>query len=492
MRWSSGYRDSDVEYGTELYPFRFRRLSGGAIVAVSESGDHTFTSDYELHRLINDPRSIDLERLAELQSKFFVGSHNASGTLRLLASRFAAKRETVLNGPSLHVFVPTLQCDHSCRYCQVSRVLEGDGHTMSHSDLARACDSVFESPSQNITIEFQGGEPLLRFDLVRFAIERIAARNRIEKRHLRFVIASTLHQLDERMCEFFREHGVYLSTSIDGTARLHNKNRPRPTRDAYERTVAGIKMARELVSPESVSALMTTTRNSLEHPEAIVDEYVTLGFRDIFLRPMSAYGFARRNASQVGYSLKKFAKFYERALEHILKLNRQGIDFKEVSASIALNKILSPFDGGFVDLQSPTGAGLGALVYNYDGFVYPSDESRMLAEMGDMSLRLGLIGTPLSELMNSATERELIRASLVRYVPGCDQCAYQSYCGPDPVNARGQLGDVFAPVHLTSHCKRSLWLFDLLFEKLETADEWFLDLAHRWASPATGQDVGYA
>ena len=38
---------------------------------------------------------------------------------------------------------------------------------------------------------------------------------------------------------------------------------------------------------------------------------------------------------------------------------------------------------------SPAGIGLGALVYNYDGDVYASDEGRMLAEMGDHTFRLG-------------------------------------------------------------------------------------------------------
>ena len=34
-------------------------------------------------------------------------------------------------------------------------------------------------------------------------------------------------------------------------------------------------------------------------------------------------------------------------------------------------------------------SGLGALVYNYDGKVFASDEGRMLAEMGDNTFELG-------------------------------------------------------------------------------------------------------
>ena len=78
-------------------------------------------------------------------------------------------------------------------------------------------------------------------------------------------------------------------------------------------------------------------------------------------------------------------------------------------ASIILNKLLSTFDAGYVDLQSPTGAGQSVVVYNYDGYVYPSDEARMLAETGDKSLRLGRIGEALSELLNSQTQQTSLK-----------------------------------------------------------------------------------
>jgi len=40
-------------------------------------------------------------------------------------------------------------------------------------------------------------------------------------------------------------------------------------------------------------------------------------------------------------------------------------------------------------MQSPAGEAWSVLVYNYDGDVYASDESRMLAEMRDWTFRSG-------------------------------------------------------------------------------------------------------
>jgi hypothetical protein len=43
--------------------------------------------------------------------------------------------------------------------------------------------------------------------------------------------------------------------------------------------------------------------------------------------------------------------------------------------------------------RSPAGISLGALVYNYDGNVFASDEGRMLAQIGDRTLELGDLQT---------------------------------------------------------------------------------------------------
>jgi len=471
-----------------LYPFLFRRLDDAGVVAVSESGDHIFLAQRDLEQIVRHPENLPLDKVAELKSKFFIGNASESGVRRLLASRIAAKKETVLSGPSLHIVVPTLYCQHSCRYCQVSRSLVDEGYSMSLADLDAVIETIFQSPSKTLTVEFQGGDPLLRYDLVRHGIERITARNRRESRTIRIVVASTLHQLDAAMCEFFKAHRVYLSTSIDGPAALHNKNRPLPSRDSFDRTLEGIRLAQSLIGAGAVSALMTTTRESLGAAEEIVDTYVALGLKEVFIRPLSRYGFAVRNQRLLTYSNSDFYSFYRRAFERVLYWNREGVSIREVAASIALNKILSPFDGGYVDLQSPSGAGLAVLVYNYDGFVYPSDEARMLAAAGDNSLRLGRIGESLRALLGSDLQRKLTASSLSHIAPGCRDCAYHSYCGPDPINAYNQWGLFSVPAYWTQHCQHQLWLFDFLFRRLRESDGWFNELAQRWAQPYHSED----
>ena len=63
---------------------------------------------------------------------------------------------------------------------------------MTEETADKALGLIFQSPSPAIKIEFQGGEPLLNFELIRFVVERAEAINEVEKRSLQFVITTNL------------------------------------------------------------------------------------------------------------------------------------------------------------------------------------------------------------------------------------------------------------------------------------------------------------
>ncbi len=202
---------------------------------------------------------------------------------------------------------------------------------------------------------------------------------------------------------------------------------------------------------------MTTTQLSLQHPIEIIDEYVRQGFHSIFLRPISPYGFAVKTAKKTGYQLDEFLNFYRVGLEHILNINRGGYSLAEVYAKILLTKILTPYGTGFVDLQSPAGAGINVLVYNYDGDVYATDESRMLAEMGDFTFRLGNVRTHShKDIFTGDVFLDLAAASCNQSLPGCSDCAFQPYCGSDPVFNHATQGDIFGHRPTSDFCRRNM------------------------------------
>lgn len=421
-------------------------------------------------------------RYRDLESRSLLTDTGPDAWHDLERAAHATRKAFVLEGPSLHIFVVTLRCDHSCQYCQVSRAaVDASGFDMSLADALSAVDRVFDSPSENLTIEFQGGEPALRFDLVRAIVAMAQERNLLERKQLSFSMVSTLHHLSQDDLEFCRDNVIRLSTSIDGPADLHDAHRFNPTRDSHARTMAALRNAQDILGEEGVSALPTLSRRALAGPERLIDHYRELGFPSIFLRPISPYGFARKTRRAIGYDMSEFLTFYEKALDYILELNAAGEPFEETYASILLRHMLTPFHSGYVDLRSPAGAGLGVLVYNYDGQVYPADEARMAAETGDARFALGHVSRPFSELMDSLAMRWLATGSVAEVLPGCSTCAFVPYCGSDPVYHATVQGDPVGDRETSEFCFKHKSLFTLLFNRLADADPATLATFSGWA-----------
>lgn len=467
----------------ELLPFRFCDFEDEKLL-VNDGGDHAVISDADFAALVGGHLDRSSSVYLDLLGKHFVSEGDRSSAVRLQAMRIRTRKAFLAGFTKLHIFVVSLRCEHSCHYCQVSRVTsDRDRYDMNAATASRALDLVFRSPAAELKIEMQGGEPLLNFERIVQIVTEAEERNRAARRRLEFVVTSNLALLDDSMLAFFRAHGVALSCSLDGPAFIHDANRPRPGGDSHARTLEGIARARNTLGQERIGALMTTTRLSLAHPKEIVDEYVRLGFGSLFLRQVSPYGFARRAVRTTGYSTDEFLRFYVDALDYIIDLNLRGTFIAEAYAQLLLTRILTPFPTGYVDLQSPAGAAIGAAVYNYDGDVYPSDEARMLVEMGDRSLRLGNVSTDSYEqLFGGELARALVANSSVESLPGCSDCALQTFCGADPVFHYATQGD-FVPHVPTSefHRKHEFLIRHLL--KLHRSSRAIQDVFWSWVNP---------
>jgi His-Xaa-Ser system radical SAM maturase HxsB len=452
----------------QLLPFRFERING-RVLLTNLVGEHLFLTDEEFKQLSSGGLPNDSALVRRLRAKHVIREGSDELPVELLAIKARTRYRRLAEFTSLHILVASLRCEHSCPYCQVSRQSsDRDAFDMSSETAALALESAFRSPSQNIKIEFQGGEPLLNFELIEEVVVAAEARNETEHKNLGFVIATNLALLDDCVLDFCRAHDIYISTSLDGPADLHNKNRPRPERNSWELATAGIQRVREELGVDRVSALMTTTRSSLGRVREIVDTYVEQGLTSIFLRTLSPYGFAIKTKSFAAYDVDHWLPFYEEGLDYIIELNARGVPMVEQYAALILKKMLTNDDPGYVDLTSPAGIGIGAIVYNYDGDVYASDEGRMLAEMGDKTFRLGnLHADSYEEIMLSDALLAPLEESFAPSAPMCQDCAFETYCGSDPTYHHATSGDFLGRKPTSGFCRRNMAIFKLLLDRYE-------------------------
>jgi uncharacterized protein len=457
----------------ELLPFRFDRRGDGRTVVTNLVGEYIVVSDEVIDDLVSGRLPLNNAVASALRARQVLQLPGERAPKELLARKLRTKLRRLPEFTGLHIFVVTLRCEHSCPYCQVSRQsTDKAAFDMSFDTAERALAAVFRSPARNLKIEFQGGEPLLNFEMIQHVVRRAKEINSSANRELNFVIATNLALLDDNVLAFCEENHVYLSTSLDGPRDLHNANRPRPGKNSWDLVTANIKKIRERLGSDRVSALMTTTEASLADPHGIIDAYREQGFNSIFLRPLSPFGFAIKTKSYRAYNTERWLDFYREGLDYILDLNRKGIDFTEQYASLILRKMLTNDDPGYVDLMNPSGVGIAAVVYNYDGGVYASDEGRMLAEMGHERFRLGDLSTDrYEEILYSEALVEALDESFTSSVPGCSSCAYEPLCGADPVYHYATSGDLVGRKPESDFCRRNMTIFRLLIDLMESDAE---------------------
>ncbi|MGH9682854.1 MAG: His-Xaa-Ser system radical SAM maturase HxsB [Candidatus Acidiferrales bacterium] len=473
------YKPRSHDY--RLLPFRFTELNDTEYVLSNIAGDFLVLPKNELRQLINHQLADESAVYIDLRARHFLTDDSTRLAPDLLAIKLRSRYERLADFTGLHLFVVTLRCEHSCQYCQVSRQSDNKiQFDMSVTDADAALGLALRSPASTIKIEFQGGEPLLNFPLIAHIV-REAERRNVDKR-IEFVIATNLALVDRDILTFCAEHEINISTSLDGPQDLHNSNRPRPGGDSYERTIDGIRTAREFIGSDRVGALMTTTERSLGRVKDIIDEYLLQRFDRIFLRPLSPYGFAIKTKSYMRYNTDRWLDFYKQGLEYVISLNKQGIAFTEFYASTILAKMFTSRDPGYVDLMSPAGIGIAAVVYNYDGYVYASDESRMLAEMGDHHFRLGHVRQhSYEDIFLSPSLINPLEDSFAYSNPMCHDCAFEPYCGADPVFHWATHGDHVGLKPESEFCRRNMAICRHLIESMRS-DPFVRRLFVNWAN----------
>lgn len=474
--------DRPAQY--EILPFRFTALNDSRYVATNLAGEYELIEHEPLQRLIRGEMRAEDPHYSDLRARHFLTDEHSRIAHDLLAIKVRTRHEQLANWTGLHIFVLTLRCEHACPYCQVSRQSEDkDAFDMSQEHAEKAVALVLQSPNPAVKNEFQGGESFLNFELMKHVVltAKVANSKLTQPKDITFIAATNLAIVTDEMLDFCAEHDIGISTSLDGPRELHNKNRPRPGGDSYERTIIGVAKVRQRLGRQAVSALMTTTQASFPHVREIIDEYLEQEFNGIFMRPLSPYGFALKTKFYRAYDAERWLQFYDEGLDYIIELNKQGIEFCEYYASTILTKMLTCRDPGCVDLMSPAGIGLGAVVYNYDGAVYASDEARMLAEMNDPTFKLGTVDDSFQSLFTNETFLQALDESFAYSSPMCNDCAFEPWCGSDPVFHWGQQQDLVGRKPDSEFCQRNMHIFRGLIRRMDS-DPFVRRLFTRWAN----------
>lgn len=462
-------------------PRIFTKFFSSDILFTSSCGEHLFLSASEYEKFCQSPELCSPETKSLLKSRFFCyESESEQDFSDIYKIKYRTKHSYLENDTLLLMVVPTISCNCSCVYCQASsRKDSSSENDMSLKTVLSFCDFVFALPHKNIKIEFQGGEPSLRFDTIEFIVRRVSHLNKKYKKEISFVICTNLLNLSEHELKILKKFGIQISTSLDGSENLHNLNRPSALfSSTYAFTIQNVNLARQNgIFP---SALMTITSKNLFHMKEIIDAYIENHFESVFIRQLNNYGCAFNNRN-IFYDLNDFVSCYKNAVEYIIRKNLdEKIRIREDLFSIILRKILSPFNDGFVDMQNPCALGQMCMIVKQNGDIFPSDESRMISEMGNSFWKMGNVNDKNCLSSIQKKRAEILENGRLEDYEECKNCVYSPFCYADPIK-RWYIKNI-AGENFETYCGIRKQIFDFAFEKLKNADENEMKLFRSWAN----------
>lgn len=370
-------------------------------------------------------------------------------------------------GPDLHLVVITKRCNLNCTYCHMNpEALSEDASTFDMSP--ETADAVIEFalsvPRESLSFEFQGGEPFVNFEGIRYFVERAKQRASELGKEIDFSLVSNLMLVKDEHMEFCQQHNITVSYSLNGPPEIHDRFRiTRSGAGSYQHVIKKIRYIEErFPGVLSTSPLCVVGADNAKQLIPTIEYFHEQGFKGVAILKLKYLGNTAKNG--LAFDIHEFMKYYTEALDFIYEKNRKFEEnYSERMLRVLMAKILMPFDIGFVDWRNPNGDFNGAITYDYDGEILPVDEARSLRQ----AFGLGNVrNVTYDELIRGEEALRTMNLSYRDRDEKCRQCAYNPYCGVLPVLDYARTGDPTPIPHQSEECWETIYLLDWLFPKL--------------------------
>jgi uncharacterized protein len=174
-----------------------------------------------------------------------------------------------MKSPFHVMIIPTLGCPSKCHYCWSS---DEGSPKMSIDTVREIAAWLKDYRSDQVTITFHGGEPLLAgAEFYRQALPLLSG----ELAHLKptFALQSNLWLLTPELAQVLAEYHIPIGSSIDGPEEITDAQRGK---GYFAKTMRGYEIAR--ANGLEVRFICTFTNRSVREKEAIVNFFLERGF----------------------------------------------------------------------------------------------------------------------------------------------------------------------------------------------------------------------
>jgi len=381
-------------------------------------------------------------------------------------SNYAMRYRFLHLPPRLFIIIPTGRCNLACTYCHAGAGSQEQSELdMSEETARRAVETFFSVPDYRggqLRIEFQGGEPLLRYDTCRLIMDyalELGEKNDIK---VSFSMVSNLWGMTDEIAQDMIDRNLWLSSSLDGPQGIHDLQRVGPNGGGTYEHVTGWMRRMQEKYDRKVPFLTTLTSNHLGRERELIDEYRKWDV-ELFLRPMHEVGRGVK-AFDLSLGAEDFVEFWNNCLDYLIELNRRGEKQAERFTGQMLANMFRP-DYHYMCMRRPCGCGISQVVVNYDGGIYGCDQARSI-EM----LNFGNVHEHTYDDYIASAGAQALRTMAPETLWPCRTCAYSPFCGYCVCRGLRQHGSPLQNPATDVECRRYRQMFPRLFARLLDPD----------------------
>ena len=315
----------------------------------------------------------------------------------------------------------TEKCNLACGYCLAG----ANPHmpAMSPETARRVVDLAFGmKEAGGIGFEFSGGEPFLKFPLMREVVDYIRSHPKRNNRPVYLTVQTNGTLLNDERVRWLRDNKVQVGVSLDGQPWSQNTSRPQVNGgESFSRLIGGIDLLQRY--PVPFGALVVLNRSNVASVHALVDFLLDNGIGSFKLNPVAYLGTARENWNGIGLAPQEVLSYFTALIDLVA---RKGYPLVEANVHTMLEFVVSK-QRKTRCMRTHCGAGDTFQAISAAGDVYPCGRSTQTP-----ALKLGNVMEPaLSSLSQPARANPTIaeiRERRPAALEGCVVCEYRQFC----------------------------------------------------------------
>lgn len=335
----------------------------------------------------------------------------------------------------------TNNCNLSCKYCYITnKRIDCDVNK-----IVKAIDSIALNHDKFLDICFHGGEPLLKFDLIKNIISVLETKEYLWRLSLSIQTNGTI--ISEEIINYLKSKNIGIGISLDGLAEDHNINR------VFKNGIGTFDIIKNnlkfLIKKQvECGVLITLNNKNIKNIKTLIE------FLNEYNIKFASFNHIITNNNELKINNEELFLMYKDLINYLKLINK----YKEKSERLIIRNlqgmIFKVKDKNYrrdMCLCYPCGIGKNVLTIDVDGQLYPCD---------------WLVGNQEYEIKSNNIKELLFETNFIDCA--CSDCDVNNYCSRGCICKKILLG--IKEEELCSFYKK---IYKYIEEKLNENENYF-------------------